>query len=555
MKINIITLGCSKNIVDSEHIAGHLRKAGFEIFFDGQPTHSSLPDRKGTALSTAEIKSNPAKNQTILPDRQGAALSTAEINQLAKKQSCLAPRETRPATAVEQSNHFDIVIVNTCGFIGDAKEESINVLLEQIALKKRSRKKSRLIAVGCLIQRYEKELREELPEIDAFYGVHQWGELVRSLEAEYHDCLEAERIQSTPKHYAYLKISEGCNRTCSYCAIPLIRGKHVSRPIDDIVDEAKRMVADGVKELIIIAQDTTYYGLDLYGKRMLGTLLERLATEVSLPPTHHSSLITHHSSLITHHSSLITHHSSLPWIRLHYTYPSSFPLDAIDVIRRHPNICNYIDIPLQHINTRILTSMQRGIDREGTLRLLDHFRRELPDVAVRTTLIVGYPGETREEFEELKEFVRTARFDRMGCFAYSPEEGTAAYDLPDDVPQEEKERRVAELMELQEQISLEKNLARVGHTYDVLIDRMEGDYLVGRTQYDSPEVDDEVLIPIENLKLKIENSACANDNSQFSILLPGSNGDTACDRSGANSQFTKVRITAAETHDLYGELV
>jgi len=513
LKINIITLGCSKNIVDSEHIAGHLRKAGFEIFFDGQPSHSS--------------------NQTILPDRQGAALSTAEINQLAKKQS---------------SNHFDIVIVNTCGFIGDAKEESINVLLEQIALKQRSRKKSRLIAVGCLIQRYEKELREELPEIDAFYGVHQWGELVRSLEAEYHDCLEAERIQSTPKHYAYLKISEGCNRTCSYCAIPLIRGKHVSRPIDDIVDEAKRMVANGVKELIIIAQDTTYYGLDLYGKRMLGTLLERLATEVSLPPTHHSSLITHHSSLITHHSSL-------PWIRLHYTYPSSFPLDAIDVIRRHPNICNYIDIPLQHINTRILTSMQRGIDREGTLRLLDHFRRELPDVAVRTTLIVGYPGETREEFEELKEFVRTARFDRMGCFAYSPEEGTAAYDLPDDVPQEEKERRVAELMELQEQISLEKNLARVGHTYDVLIDRMEGDYLVGRTQYDSPEVDDEVLIPIENLKLKIENSACANDNSQFSILLPGSNGDTACDRSGANSQFTKVRITAAETHDLYGELV
>ncbi len=467
MKINIITLGCSKNIVDSEHIAGHLRKAGFELFFDGQPTKSSLPDRKGTALSTAEIKSNPAKNQAIR----------------------------------QSSNHFDIVIVNTCGFIGDAKEESINVLLEQIAIKKRSRKKVRLIAVGCLIQRYEKELREELPEIDAFYGVHQWGELVRSLEAEYHDCLEAERLQATPKHYAYLKISEGCNRTCSYCAIPLIRGKHISRPIEDILGEAQRMVADGVKEIIVIAQDTTYYGLDLYGKRMLGTLLDRLATE-----------------------------SGAPWIRLHYTYPSSFPLDAIDVIRRHPNICNYIDIPLQHINSRILNSMQRGIDREGTLKLLEHFRHELPDVAIRTTLIVGYPGETREEFEELKDFVRTARFDRMGCFAYSPEEGTAAYALPDDVPQEEKDRRVAELMDLQEQISYEKNLARVGNTYDVLIDRIEGDYLVGRTQYDSPEVDDEVLIPTQAIR--------QSDNQ---TITPGT--------------FVNVRITSAQPHDLFGEIV
>lgn len=430
MKINIITLGCSKNIVDSEHIAGHLRKAGFQLFFD------------------------------------------------------------------RSRNDCDIVIVNTCGFIGDAKEESINVLLEQIAVKKRSHKKRRLIAVGCLIQRYEKELREELPEIDAFYGVHQWGELVRSLEAEYHDCLEAERMQSTPKHYAYLKISEGCNRTCSYCAIPLIRGKHISRPIEDILGEAKRMVADGVKEIIVIAQDTTYYGLDLYGERMLGTLLDRLATE-----------------------------SGAPWIRLHYTYPSSFPLDAIDVIRRHPNICNYIDIPLQHINSRILNSMQRGIDRNGTLKLLDHFRRELPDVAIRTTLIVGYPGETREEFEELKDFVRTARFDRMGCFAYSPEEGTAAYRLNDDVPQEEKERRVAELMELQEQISLEKNLARVGNTYTVLIDRQEGGNFVGRTQYDSPEVDDEVLIEVPK-----------------TLNVP---------RVG---DFVDVRITDASEHDLFGSI-
>lgn len=427
MKINIITLGCSKNIVDSEHIAGHLRKAGFKLFFD------------------------------------------------------------------KSRNDCDIVIVNTCGFIGDAKEESINVLLEQIAVKKRSRKPRRLIAVGCLIQRYEKELRKELPEIDAFYGVHQWGELVRSLEAEYHDILESERMQSTPKHYAYLKISEGCNRTCSYCAIPLIRGKHVSRPIEDILDEAKRMVAEGVKEIIVIAQDTTYYGLDLYHRRALGELLERLATE-----------------------------SGAEWIRLHYTYPSSFPLDAIEAIRKHKNICNYIDIPLQHINTRILDSMQRGIDREGTLQLLATMREQLPDVAIRTTLIVGYPGETREEFEELKEFVRTAQFDRMGCFAYSPEEGTAAYDLPDDVSEEEKLRRVDELMSLQEEISLIKNRARVGKAYRCLVDRIEGGNIVARTEYDSPEVDDEVIV---------------KDNGKVS---PG--------------DFIQVKIVAAEEHDIYGEI-
>lgn len=433
MKINIITLGCSKNIVDSEHIAGHLRKAGFELFFD----------------------------------------------------------RTR--------NDCDIVIVNTCGFIGDAKEESINVLLEQIAIKKRSRRKRRLIAVGCLIQRYEKELREELPEIDAFYGVHQWGELVRSLEAEYHDCLEAERMQSTPKHYAYLKISEGCNRTCSYCAIPLIRGKHVSRPIDDILGEAKRMVADGVKELIIIAQDTTWYGLDLYHKRMLGELLNRLADE-----------------------------SGAEWIRLHYTYPASFPDDAIDAIASHPNICNYIDIPLQHINTRILTSMQRGIDREGTLALLDRFRQKLPDAAIRTTLIVGYPGETEADFEELKEFVRQARFDRMGCFAYSPEEGTPAEPLGDPVPNEEKQRRVSELMAIQEQISLEKNQARIGKTFRCIVDRIEDEYIIARTEYDSPEVDDEVLIP---------------HLSPLTSHLSPSPGD-----------FISALITDATEHDLYGEI-
>lgn len=397
MKINIITLGCSKNTVDSENLAGRLSAAGHKVFFE------------------------------------------------------------------RQRNDCDTVIINTCGFIGDAKEESINTILQQIAVKTRKHSAQRLIVCGCLVQRYREELKTELPEVDEWYGVHEWNKIIENCA----DKNSHARIISTPKHYAYLKIAEGCNRTCSYCAIPLIRGAHKSRPLEDIVSEAKSLVVSGVKEIIVISQDTTYYGLDLYHRRALGELLERLATE-----------------------------SGAPWIRLHYTYPSSFPLDAIDVIRRHDNICNYIDIPLQHINTRILNSMQRGIDREGTLRLMEHFRRELPDVAIRTTLIVGYPGESLEEFEELKQFVRQARFDRMGCFAYSPEEGTSAYRLTDDVPPDEKERRVSELMAIQEQISLEKNLARVGQTYQVILDRQEGDMLVGRTQYDSPEVDNEVLIPI-----------------------------------------------------------
>lgn len=399
MNINIITLGCSKNIADSEHVAGHLRKAGFKVYFD------------------------------------------------------------------RSRNDCDIVIVNTCGFIGDAKEESVNTLLEQIGIKERGRKKRKIIAIGCLIERYRDELKAELPEIDAFYGVHQWGEVVRSLEAEFHDKLEAERMQSTPKHYAFLKIAEGCNRSCSYCAIPMIRGRHVSRPLDEIVDEARDMVANGVKELILIAQDTTYYGLDLYGKRMLGPLLERLANE-----------------------------SGAEWIRLHYTYPTSFPEDAIDAIAKHNNICNYIDIPLQHINSRLLESMQRGIDREGTLELLRKFRERIPDVAVRTTLIVGYPGETEKEFDELKEFVRESRFNRLGVFAYSPEEGTAAYALGDPVDEETKQRRIDELMAIQEEISLQNNSAKEGKVFKVLVDRKEGDYFVGRTEHDSPDVDDEVLI-------------------------------------------------------------
>lgn len=428
MKINIITLGCSKNVVDSEHVAGHLRKAGFEVCFD------------------------------------------------------------------RERNDCDIIIVNTCGFIGDAKEESVNVLLQQAEVKRRGRKQRRLIAIGCLVQRYKEELRQELPEVDAFYGVHEWGTLVRSLEAEFHDRLEAERMQSTPRHYAFLKIAEGCNRSCSYCAIPQIRGRHVSRPIDELLDEARQMIADGVKELIVIAQDTTYYGMDLYGKRMLGTLLSRLADE-----------------------------SGADWIRLHYTYPTAFPEDAIDAIAQHDNICKYIDIPLQHINSRILASMQRGIDREGTLRLLQRFRERIPGVAIRSTLIVGYPGEDEAAFTELKDFVEQARFDRLGVFTYSPEEGSPAFALGDPVSEEEKERRKALLMDLQDNIALQTNEQKVGQNFRVLIDRREGAYFVGRTEYDSPEVDNEVLIPFSPKH------------------RPG--------------QFVKVLITEPLEHDLIGKAI
>ena len=428
MRINIITLGCSKNTVDSEKLAAGLQAAGHTVHFD------------------------------------------------------------------RARNDCDTVIVNTCGFIGDAKEESINTVLQQIGVKTRGRKSRRLVVCGCLVERYRDELEKEMPEVDAWYGVHEWERMVREI-GEVGDYRETTvRPLSTASHYAYLKIAEGCNRSCSYCAIPLIRGAHRSIPIDDLVAEAKALVAGGVKELIVISQDTTYYGLDIYGRRALGELLDRLADE-----------------------------SGATWIRLHYTYPTSFPADAIDAIARHKNICNYIDIPLQHINSRILSSMQRGIDREGTLRLLDTFRAKLPDVAIRTTLIVGYPGESEEEFDELKDFVRQARFDRMGCFAYSPEEGTPAYALGDTVPEDVKQRRVDELMAIQEQISLEKNRARIGRTYRCIVDRREGELLVARTEYDSPEVDDEVLV-----------------RQTRAGIRPG--------------DFVDIRITDALENDLVGEI-
>ncbi len=409
--INIVTLGCSKNTVDSENIAGHLQKAGFVVKFD---------DVRNTA---------------------------------------------------------DVVIINTCGFIGDAKEESISVILEYAELKKSKRNPKKIVVCGCLSQRYAEELRTEIPEVDAFYGVNDWDKLIKDIleQKTFDESFTTQRMLSTPQHYAFLKIAEGCNRKCSYCAIPLIRGKFVSRPIDELVEEAKILVAEGTKELLIIAQDTTYYGMDLYGKRRLGDLLERLAIE-----------------------------SGAKWIRLHYTFPSSFPDDVVEVMKKYDCICNYIDIPLQHISTDILHSMQRGIDRQGTMDLMAKFRAQLPDVAIRTTLIVGYPGETDEDFNQLKDFVRDMRFERLGVFQYSAEEGTPSYALGDTVDDEEKQRRMDEIMALQDAISMEINSQKVGKEYTVLIDRKEGDFWIGRTEYDSPEIDNEVLISTKE-KLKVGN--------------------------------------------------
>ena len=427
-KINIVTLGCSKNTVDSENVAGHLKDAGFTVRFD---------DDKNTA---------------------------------------------------------DIVIINTCGFIGDAKEESISAILEYAELKRRKKNPKKIIVCGCLSQRYADDLRAEIPEVDAFYGVNDWNNLLSDIIKEYSETeFTSRRLVSTPKHYAYLKIGEGCNRSCSYCAIPLIRGRFVSRPIDDLVQEAKCLVAGGVKELLVIAQDTTYYGMDIYGKRALAELLERLALE-----------------------------SGAKWIRLHYTFPSSFPDDVIEVMKKYDCICNYIDIPLQHISTDVLASMKRGIDKQGTLALMQMFREKLPDVAIRTALIVGYPNETEDDFEQLKEFVRDMRFDRLGVFCYSAEEGTPSFPLGDTVSDEEKQRRMEEIMGLQETISIEKNSEKVGKEYMVLIDRLEGDFWVGRTEYDSPEIDNEVLISAEE-DLKV-------------------------------GQFYKVKITEAMEYDLMAEL-
>jgi len=424
-KINVITLGCSKNIYDSEVLMGQL---------------------------------------------------------------------TANDIAVEhESNKSDanIVVVNTCGFIDNAKEESINTILDQ-AKRKTNGEIEKLFVTGCLSERYKDDLEKEISDVDRYFGTTDLPKLLQALGADYKHELIGERITTTPKHYAFLKIAEGCDRPCSFCAIPLMRGKHKSRTIEDLVQESAKLASNGVKELILIAQDLTYYGLDLYGKRSLADLLSKLANVVGID-----------------------------WIRLHYAFPTGFPQDVLEVIKNTPNICNYIDIPLQHINDEVLKSMRRGTTHQKTNSLLKSFREKVPQMAIRTSLIVGYPGETQEQFDELKEWVRTTKFDRLGVFTYSHEENTHAFNFDDDVPDILKKERADSIMDLQSGISHELNQKRVGQELKVLFDRTEGGYFIGRTEYDSPEVDNEVLVSTKDEYIRL--------------------GD-----------FTKVIIEKADHYDLYG---
>ncbi len=405
--IDIITLGCSKNLVDSEKLMRQLEANGYKVTHDAEKPHG------------------------------------------------------------------EIAVINTCGFIGDAKEESINMILEFCQAKEEGRLK-KLYVMGCLSERYLNELKVEIPQVDKFYGKFNWNELLDDLGKIYHSEYAIERHLTTPKHYAYLKISEGCDRKCSYCAIPIITGRHVSRPMEEILDEVRLLVSEGVKEFQVIAQELTYYGVDLYKKQMLPELIDAMA---KIP--------------------------GVEWIRLHYAYPAKFPRDLFRVMRENDNVCKYMDIALQHISDNMLTRMRRHVTKEETYRLIEDFRNEVPGVHLRTTLMVGFPGETEDDFEQLKEFVKIAKFDRMGAFAYSEEEGTySAENYEDDVPQEVKQRRLDELMALQQEISAELSHKKIGQTLKVIIDRKEGDYYIGRTEFDSPEVDPEVLIKYDGRKLK-----------------------------------------------------
>lgn len=395
--VNVVTLGCAKNLVDSEVMLRQLQAAGLNAVHEGP--------------------GNP-----------------------------------------------DVVIVNTCGFINDAKEESVNTILEWVDAKK-NRKIGQLYVMGCLSQRYRDDLKKEIPEVDGFFGVNDLSALLESVNAPFRKELLSERIITTPPHFAYLKISEGCDRRCSFCAIPGIRGANRSRSLDSLLEEARFLAGSGVKELILIAQDLTYYGIDISGKRMLAGLLDRL-----------------------------TGIDGIEWIRLHYAYPAGFPLRVLDAVNEHPKICRYIDIPLQHINSRILKSMKRGLNSEGTRKLVETMRQRVPGIAIRSSFIVGYPGETAAEFNELKEFIQEARFDRMGVFTYSHEENTPAFNLTDNVRPSVKARRAEELMLLQQDISLERNSSLIGNRMQVMLDRREGDAWIGRTEFDSPEVDNEVII-------------------------------------------------------------
>ncbi len=397
-KINIITLGCSKNVYDSEVLMGQL-----------------------------------------------------SANKIAVEHE-------------SEKEDANIVVVNTCGFIDNAKEESINTILEQVQ-RKESGKIDKLYVTGCLSERYKPELERDIPNVDQYFGTTDLPKLLKVLGADYKHELLGERLTTTPKHYAYLKISEGCDRPCSFCAIPLMRGKHKSTPIEQLVKEAKHLAKNGVKELILIAQDLTFYGLDIYKKRSLADLLTQLSRV-----------------------------EGIDWIRLHYAFPTGFPEDVLDVIRENVKVCNYIDIPLQHINDDLLKSMKRGTSHEKTDALLKDFRTKVPNMAIRTTLIVGYPGETKEKFQELKQWVQDTKFDRLGVFTYSHEENTSAYDLEDDVPEKTKKARADEIMDLQTHISWELNQKKIGRTFKVLFDRKEGDYFIGRTEFDSPDVDNEVLV-------------------------------------------------------------
>lgn len=389
----------------------------------------------------------------------------------------------------------EVVVINTCGFIGDAKQESVDTILRAAQLKTEGRIEE-LFVIGCLSQRYADELRPELPEVDDFFGVNDWADIVERLGAKYRKECEVQRELSTPSHYAYLKISEGCNWMCGYCAIPLIRGRHRSVPMEDLIAEAEALAAKGVRELMVIAQDTTYYGVDLYGERKLAELLERLCRI-----------------------------EKIEWIRLHYAYPTEFPDSVIEVMAREKKICRYLDIPFQHISDSQLTAMKRRHTKADAYRLVEKLRRAIPDIALRTTLLVGYPGETEADFEELQQFVRDCRFDRLGVFAYSEEEGTySATRLKDDVAEEVKQSRVERIMRLQERVSLDNNLRRVGQTMRVIIDRREGDYYVGRSEYDSPEVDQELLIDSHGKRLY-------------------------------RGRFYDVTITDAEDYDLYAEVL
>lgn len=401
--IDIITLGCSKNLVDSERLIRQLELNGYNVTHDAETL-------------------------------QG-----------------------------------EIVVVNTCGFIADAQEESVNMILELCQAKEEGRVKQ-VYVMGCLSQRFMKELGHEIPQVDKFYGKFDWTNLVNDLGKVYQKEHQYERRLTTPKHYAYLKISEGCDRHCAYCAIPIITGRHQSRPIEDIIAEVEHLVGEGVKEFQIIAQELTYYGLDLYGKQRIAELIERISDI-----------------------------KGVKWIRLHYAYPMNFPWELLKVIRERKNVCKYLDIALQHISTKVLTNMQRHVTKEETYELIERIRQEVPGICLRTTLMVGFPGEGEKEFEELKEFVRWAKFDRMGAFAYSEEEGTPAQKkFNDEVSDEVKQQRLSELMEIQQGISAEVQSCKVGKTLSVIIDRKEGEYYVGRTEFDSPEVDPEVLVPVSD---------------------------------------------------------